>query len=185
MLAYGPVIATLLPVWLLGVGAYRITAKCQIGPVLGAVLCLAPLIAWAAYEVWTWHGGVLLPGAASFFSQALALQDYLLGTLFACHIIGFSVIASGVAEPLRRIERPVRWIAGATFSVYLFHMPIAQFIASVMPWPTTSAAGRLAVYGGTIVAVFLLAEVTERRKTAWKQAIAGRFVRHQWAQSAL
>ncbi len=171
LVAYGPAVATLFPVWLLGVGAYRITTQRRVGPQLGALLCIAPLLAWGAYEVWMWRGGVMLPSVAALFPRDLTMQDYLLGTLFACHIIGFSAIAPMIGAPLRRFERPIRWTAGATFSLYLFHLPVAQFIASVMPWSATSTAGRMAVYVGTLAAVFLLAEISERRKTAWRQGL--------------
>lgn len=172
LVAYGPAVAALFPVWLLGVGAYHFTARRQIGARLGVGLCVLPMLAWAIYEVWVWRGGVMLPNVAALFPGDLTLQHYLLGTFFACHIVGFNAIAHEFAAPIKRFERPIRWTAGATFSLYLFHLPIAQFIASVMPWPPWSTAGRVAVYAGTLVAVFVLAEVSERRKAQWRQALS-------------
>jgi peptidoglycan/LPS O-acetylase OafA/YrhL len=89
LLLVGPRIAVMFPLWLLGVGAYRLTRSRRPGPVLSATLCVGSLMAWAVYE------------------------------FAAAHPVGFDGVGTVVARPLERWARPIRWAAGATFSLYL------------------------------------------------------------------
>ena len=81
------------------------------------------------------------------------------------------MISDRFASLSRPVSGPVRWLAGATFTLYLMHMPVAQFISTLVPWPPEAIATRLVILGTTIIAVFLIAEFTERRKAAWRAAI--------------
>ena len=94
------------------------------------------------------------------------------GLVFAAHLIGFNAVSHRFAAPLRAAARPIRWAAGATFTIYLFHVPIAQFLTTVVPWPPSAWATRAVMFGGTLVLMFAIAEVTERRKEPWRRAIA-------------
>ena len=69
------------------------------------------------------------------------------------------------------IRAPVRWLAGATFTLYLFHLPVAQFIKAVDGLPAGWMLNRALVVGGTFMAVLALSLVTERQKRAWAAAI--------------
>jgi peptidoglycan/LPS O-acetylase OafA/YrhL len=60
----------------------------------------------------------------------------------------------------------------ATFSIYLFHLPIAQFLTAVTPWSPASWPHRAVVVVGTLVAVYALAEFAERRKAWWRQVFS-------------
>jgi peptidoglycan/LPS O-acetylase OafA/YrhL len=82
-------------------------------------------------------------------------------------VIGVKAVSSSLTA-LLRVARPIRWLAGATFSLYLFHLPVAQFLASLAPWAPSSWATRVVIVGGTLVIVFALAAVTERRKKLWR-----------------
>jgi peptidoglycan/LPS O-acetylase OafA/YrhL len=64
-------------------------------------------------------------------------------------------------------QRPIRFMAGTTFSIYLFHYPIMVAIASTWPDAKDSWGYRLLLIGGTFSAAFLLAQATERRKDIW------------------
>jgi hypothetical protein len=61
-----------------------------------------------------------------------------------------------------------RWV---DVSLYLLHVPLAQFLAVISPWEIGTSAQQILVEGGTFGIVFLVAEYTERRKTAWRYAI--------------
>ena len=79
---------------------------------------------------------------------------------------------SGSFAPLLvRCERPIRWIAGATFALYLFHVPLIEAVVALAPWPPESWPTRALVFIGVPLIVLALAEVTERRKAAWRRAI--------------
>jgi peptidoglycan/LPS O-acetylase OafA/YrhL len=168
-LVTGPHILLMFPLWLLGVACHRLSTRHAPGAAFGAVLCCGSAALWLGYEVVVWHTG--RPFLVGTF-RAEIMQDYIVGGLFAAHILGFSSFAPSCRINLGWLVRPIRWFAGTTFSLYLFHAPIAHFLAAVSPWPTPSSwPHRIVVVGGTFVLVLALAELTERRKEAWRRAI--------------
>jgi peptidoglycan/LPS O-acetylase OafA/YrhL len=98
--------------------------------------------------------------------------DYVVAGLFAVHLIGVRAIPALLGPVLNRLARPIRWGAGATFAIYLFHLPVAQFLATLVPWPPAFWATRLFIIGGTLAIVLALAEVTERRKEVWRRGFS-------------
>jgi len=66
-------------------------------------------------------------------------------------------MAAWLEAPLSAIARPLRWLAGSTFTIYLFHMPPSRFLAAV----------------------------TERRKQPWVRLFTAAFAPfHRLAQAA-
>jgi len=172
----GPIIAVRFPIWLLGVVCYHICARAQFGRRIGATLCVGSMAIWVAYHVWSWRYGGLL-NQVTFLGEPGLAEDYMIGILFALHLVGFRAISPIFATVLGRFAGPIRWTAGATFSLYLFHLPVAQFLITQVPWPPSAVLTRITVYGGTLLAIFALAEVTERRKDLWRRAFAKLLVR--------
>lgn len=163
----GPPILALMPIWLLGVLAYRVCAGFPLARRTGALLALGSAAGWIGYEVIVALLG--RPMIGPWLMRPEIIQDYIVASLFALHIIGVHGWSQGRAALPERIAAPVRWIAGATFTLYLLHVPVAQFLAAVAPWPATHWGTRALVILGTLGAIFALAEVTERRKTTWRR----------------
>jgi peptidoglycan/LPS O-acetylase OafA/YrhL len=65
----------------------------------------------------------------------------------------------------------IRWIAGGTFSLYLVHLPVMHFLAAVFPWASDSSWTLAVLVGVTPMVCYAFAEVTERRKNAWRNLI--------------
>jgi len=175
LLLVGPSIAALFPLWLVGVGAYRVCTRHPMGRTAGLLLFLGSLAAWGAYEVMAWrHGRFLLrqPEMLVWLKRPELPQYYVVGLAFAGSLIGFRS-ASEWIEPFAARHRfaALRWAAGATLSIYLFHEPLLRLLATLNPWPPGSWRGRTLVLGGTLIVVFALAELTERRKGAWRRGI--------------
>jgi peptidoglycan/LPS O-acetylase OafA/YrhL len=97
---------------------------------------------------------------------------YALGGLISLNFIGFSIMSQVISDFAARIAKPVRWLAGATFTFYLMHVPVAVMLVAISPWPPQSSITRIIVLGGTILVVLLLAELGERRKTWWRDVFA-------------
>lgn len=165
LLVMGPVIALFFPVWLLGVAAFLI--RVRLAPAVGLLVVLATtaLIGWIA-----WQGLPPLPLPPALKPDELAGR-YAVGLLFAAHLVGFAAIA----PHLPRVPAPaaglVRWAAGATFTLYLLHVPIAQFLSTLVPWPPSSWATRAVMLPGTLALIFAIAAVTERRKDVWRRGV--------------
>jgi peptidoglycan/LPS O-acetylase OafA/YrhL len=165
----GPGILALWPLWLLGVWAYR---RSPLSRRKGMALLGVSLLAWGAYEAVAWRFGrphFPIP----FLKRPPLLQDYIVGICFTGSLIGFRSVTEGLQ--IRHQWRPVRWLAGATFSVYLFHMPLLVLFATVNPWAARSWSGRTFVLGATLLSIFALAEVTERRKGDWRRLVSWLF----------
>jgi peptidoglycan/LPS O-acetylase OafA/YrhL len=165
----GPGILAMWPLWLLGVWGYR---RAPLSRRKGIALFGVSLLAWGAYEAVAWRfGRPDLP--IHFLKRPSLLQDYIVGVCFIGSVIGFRSVSEGMQ--IRHQWRPVRWLAGATFSLYLFHMPLMLLFAAVNPWAPTSWSGRAFVLGVTLLSVFALAEVTERRKADWRRLVSWLF----------
>jgi peptidoglycan/LPS O-acetylase OafA/YrhL len=167
----GPSIAVMMPLWLLGVIAYQICTRRYVHPSLGSALFIGSLVVWAGYEVVAWHSGRLEISNPWLLKRQELPQDYVVGTCFAANLIGFRALSTWFEPYMSGEWRLLRWLAGATFSLYLFHEPLLRLFATVNPWAPSSVAGRALVAGGTLVAVFVLAEFTERRKGTWRWMI--------------
>jgi peptidoglycan/LPS O-acetylase OafA/YrhL len=171
VLFVGPPIAAMFPLWLLGLLSYRICARCPPGRCVGTVFCVGSLASSVAYEFWAQRHGRLLDLAPAFLHRPELAQDYLVGSLFAMHLIGFRAVSPLFGPLLNRLAKPIRWTAGTTFTIYLFHLPVAQFLATQVPWAPTAFATRLVIVGGTLGLMFIIAEATERRKALWRRNI--------------
>lgn len=168
---YGPAIAAAFPLWLSGVALYRWLRRGGVSERAGLMLFAGSIAAWLAYETFAWRWGrPLLPGNGWFKRHEL-LQDAVVAACFGANLLGFAAAAPMLGGWLRKWAAPVRWLAGATFTLYLCHLPIAQFLVACMPWDRSDPRSRVLVFAGTLLAVFVLAEFTERRKQAWRGAL--------------
>jgi peptidoglycan/LPS O-acetylase OafA/YrhL len=172
----GPRILLALPMWLVGVGCWEIVCGrrrswlSRIGRVMGVAMALAPL---PLYLVLRSHRGdaynLFVPFEATQRAAWTFVYFQAIALLFATQLIGIAVITKTFARMARRVGPLVRWLAGATFTLYLLHVPIAWSLAAISPWPASDWHNRLLVVGGTLLAILLLAEIGERRKQTWHQ----------------
>ncbi len=171
LLAAGPMVIALFPVWLLGVACYRIGSRVALGQAAGWALCLGGALLLLGFETWATRAGLRGPPVPLFAHRWELLQDYVVGLCVAGHLLGMQVVAPSMRAVFRRIARPVGWAAGATFTLYLFHFPVAQLLAAADPWPPGSVPSVILVIGGTLAIVPCIAVVTEHRKEAWRHGL--------------
>jgi peptidoglycan/LPS O-acetylase OafA/YrhL len=62
------------------------------------------------------------------------------------------------------LARAIRWIAGASFTLYLTHLPIILALCAIFPALKATVAGQWIIALVAIICAFLLAELGERRK---------------------
>lgn len=180
----GVSIALLAPCWLAGVGLHHLTTRMDISavrPAFAWVLALAP---WAIYAHWlsiglpktltaytfVMFGAQQTPNAMFGFADEF-IWNNLLALLFAAHFFGVYCLAGQAQRIGPRIEAVVRWMAGATFSIYLFHYPLITLLYAM---PGYDAGNQMHYFGIAAIALvlcFILAEFSERRLGAWKAGI--------------
>ena len=171
MLAAGPGIAVLFPLWLLGGACRRLVAARRLPRRLAWVLLLGLPGVFVVATLSVRAGQMYDAFALDRARLGDYAQDYLVGLLFAAGLVGFASQPGTCAALLARLERPVRWLAGATFALYLFHLPLMRFLVAASPWDASAWATRAAVLLGVPLLVLALAEATERRKRWWRRAI--------------
>jgi peptidoglycan/LPS O-acetylase OafA/YrhL len=181
----GPAIASMLPLWLLGLFGYRLCAARPIPRVTGWIVFAGSLLIWVIYEIWGRGHLEALVTVPAIFRRPSLIEDYIVGALFISNILGFHAISQAFGGIVARVQKPVRWAAGATFTIYLLHLPVAQFLITQVPGSPTSWTTRAIVLGGTLLILFALAEATERRKDPWKRAFDTLLARARSSQPAV
>ena len=167
----GPKVIALFPLWLAGLACARLARDLRPSTWAGAACAAASVAGWIGYEVWALHHGRLLGLGPDWFGRRELAQDYVVGALFALHLIGICHLSDPFGWLLSRFARAIRWLAGATFTLYLMHYPIMQCLIATLPWPRDSAVSRLLLPILSLAAVFLFAALTERRKQSWRRVI--------------
>jgi peptidoglycan/LPS O-acetylase OafA/YrhL len=190
----GPKILLLFPIWLLGVAAFRhIEAGRQLPTAVGVAMFLAPLgiIGIFALEDALDHATALqaLIAESRLGYSSLVISGTLLGVLVAMNLFSFPAMERHLAPMLFRIETPVRWIAGATLSIYLFHFPLLHCFGALLGMtpnsPVCMSAALIVVTMGSCLA---LSTVTEGKKAAvrrWLEWLVGRTLGLRQTFSAL
>ncbi len=162
----GPKILLLLPVWLMGVAAWRYRAA--LPDRLSGVLVTVSLAGLIAIEA---LGGQLLfrhPNT-HWLPPGYSTYDYILGAIVALFIVGFAKLQPPM--PGERLGRAVRGLAGTAFGLYLFHYPLLNFFGTVVPGPPDRALHRLLVFGLALGGALGLARLIEPRKGALKRGL--------------
>lgn len=163
-------ILLLMPAWLMGVWLYHrlktgvlpqgIQALAlAIVPVAIYVMALKldlPALIFSQYQL-------QIPGHWLRFSDEY-LWNALLGILVSAHLLGMAGML--LHRPLVHIARPAAWLAGGSFSIYLMHYPLLQFLHAALP-----GLGHTALFGLTLLCCLLFAQAFERPLHLWRRGL--------------
>lgn len=171
----GPNILLLMPSWLLGVWIWRCIDAGRLPSQAAALLMVgfAPL----AYVLAMWLdvpetlSSITLAtfGLDGFYALRFSdefIWNGLLGLCVALHLLG---VATLVADDTTRPQpSAVSWLAGGSFSLYLIHYPLLQFLAPALP-NIAPMLDDVALLGLTTLLCYLFAHVFER-SLKWQRA---------------
>lgn len=150
----GPVIAALLPIWLLGFYCYRLTRHWH--PPVG-VSALAFLVGMGLLAL----SPTIHAALSSVSIQGRIVERYVDALSFLLNLVGaFGLCAKGKPLPAR-LARSIAHIAGTTFALYLFHRPLIQMFSYLGPADPSSWTRRAFVIGGSLAIIYALTPVTE------------------------
>ena len=62
------------------------------------------------------------------------------------------------------VERPIRFLAGTTFGLYLLHFPLLNFFGAVIPGPPGRVTHGLLVFGLTLGMAISFSHVIQQQK---------------------
>ncbi|WOI53698.1 acyltransferase [Parvularcula sp. LCG005] len=171
----GPKIWLLAPSWGLGVALWHVVKhSASLRLRSGLALIILPIAAYGfmqsahmpmALEAWT--EGLLGPrGTVLIGYSDTFLWANLLGLLFALHLLGVHVVMQRFAyEPgAGHIAEFIRWAAGGSFALYLFHYPLLQLSGAALPGEISAIWRHGLLLVLPLVGAYALAAMTERRR---------------------
>ena len=174
LLLVGPKLWLLLPVWCAGVAAYHwqkthtlpraaaLFGWCATLALLVAVKVSGVDAALRSLALATWP----FPGLP-LKSADRCLADYLVCALV---VLNFLCAKSAGFRALLRIEKPVRWLASYTFTLYLVHTLVMRVWMIVYPHRRSDAGDVALLLVAIVAATWVIGQVTERRK-GWFEAV--------------
>lgn len=182
VLLAGPKILLLMPVWLLGVWLHRrMTVLDRRVALWIFVLTLGAGLAFFWIDVGArirevmrglWPGAMDLTRGSNQF-----VGDFLLGLVVAANFWAAGSLGMGL---LLKCERVVRYLSSFTFSMYVFHMPLA-----VLVWNGLGVHAAPAFVGLLLLGVVGMGELTERRTKWYRDLLAPLFAGRPQAVRAI
>ncbi len=183
ILAAGPKIMLLAPIWWLGVWAWKRTRRETLPADKSALLLIGSV---AIYALYRWSGlplflrditaAALGPdnvGTYLGFSDEF-LSSYIIGPLVAAHFIGAHGLAAALDGLLSPWRGAIRWFAQSTFALYLLHYPMLRFAHAAFAYDEHDPWQVAAVFLGVTGLCVLIGPLIERTKGAWKVLLAPR-----------
>jgi peptidoglycan/LPS O-acetylase OafA/YrhL len=173
LLAAGPTITSLFPLWLLGVAIYHLRHYLRLSERMGWVLFVAPMVVWSVIQFWAMHNhDWVLHDQIPLLSRDRVPADYITGLCFAVNVLGFNAIGHRFTRPLAFAARAIRWMACNTFTLYLVHFPMMKLCVVLSPWDVAATGTRMLSLSATLIVVLVAAQLFERRKDGWRRVIA-------------
>lgn len=183
--AAGPQIMVLLPVWLMGVALAWFPALGRVGrgggaALLGGGALFAVLCAWLDMPALAWaHDHWPFP----LINSQNVVGDHLFGAAAALMLAGarpYLPLAAGLIAP---VAAPLRWAAGMSFTLYLFHGPVLNTMGSFGLVGLSNPVHSALAMAGVLVVCALLAELCERRTPILRRWIERRLAARAPARS--
>jgi peptidoglycan/LPS O-acetylase OafA/YrhL len=164
-------ILLLLPVWFLGVLAYKLSGKIIISAKLARVLFAFSLLGvlWMSFFSDIIFFEHKFPyGSSPLFFSSQFLFDWGYGFILALNIYTFN-LSSFVVKIPPSVEITIKYLSSITFSLYLFHIPLLCFIAATLKYNKSSYLQIIPILAGVVFVINLLSLVTEKQRGFFKK----------------
>lgn len=185
LLIVGPKITILFPLWLSGVALYHWESLVIRSRRLAVLLAVLTWVAIVGLHLdgffdrtYGWTKSVLSEWLfVQLAFSKFVVGDYVLALLVVVNFAATRALAPALECWLVPVARPVAALASVTFTLYLTHQPL------MLMWASLTGAGRRDWAGWWLVAVlvalsvWLIAQLTEKRRGALRAAILRRLQR--------
>jgi peptidoglycan/LPS O-acetylase OafA/YrhL len=167
-------IPLLLPAWLVGVGCYYICQQRRIPAAAAAPVAIISLV-WVLLVL---SGVSHLPGhienwnpEAPLFFSGKFVSDILLSLLVGANFVAVDAM-------LRRRPTPnpkgwgsqvIRYFAGRSFALYVFHFPVLVFCKAIIPFDGSKPLHVASVLLLALAGILALSEITEQKREPWRR----------------
>jgi peptidoglycan/LPS O-acetylase OafA/YrhL len=173
----GPKILLLLPAWVAGALAFHASKKLQPSYRNSLLLFIASglVVALAAVFDVQLHLTNGAAGQPPLFYSSDFIGDNIFSFLVAAHFLACALFSRHLLanfEPYR-IVRFIRWLAGHTFSLYVYHMPILYFLRAVLRYNPYNLSLVLLALGLTLLLIAGLSKITEERYPVLRTVLRG------------
>jgi peptidoglycan/LPS O-acetylase OafA/YrhL len=165
-LVAGPNVLALLPVWLIGMAAYVYRDVGRVSRPVAIIGCVAA--AMGTYCVLRhlpdWPE---TPGAHPWYFAGAAVSDAIGGLGWGALIWFFNrvFVGAGIGQGT---YRSVRWMAGHTFSLYLYHAPLVILATALVP-PFMVVSMEWVPIVVVLGIILVLGAVTESQRPRWQR----------------
>lgn len=176
LLIIGPKILLLAPIWWVGVALYRSRRARAIGERQGWMLLVLSLLLFALFVHFSveenarqWLRDVIgVQWTKQMVSSQFFLSHYVLAVIVAMNFLAVRTIAHRLGWILVTLERPIRFLAKYTFTLYLFHLPLILFFAALYEGDPAGWSFYYSILVSVLAAVFVIGHFTEDRKAAFR-----------------
>jgi peptidoglycan/LPS O-acetylase OafA/YrhL len=90
--------------------------------------------------------------------------DYVIGMCVVANILAFKGFSSYLGAALDWIKQPANYLAGYTFSIYLFHRPFTTALGHFFPNVDENHALSIVYLVAVVACCMLLGSITEHRR---------------------
>jgi peptidoglycan/LPS O-acetylase OafA/YrhL len=101
----------------------------------------------------------------------MAFASYYFGVATIVAILGVTLLDRPIGALLMPVERPIRWFANHTFSLYLFHFPILALLAIVTKYNPASLWQIIAIFFAAVTICIGLSTISEDKKLWWRRMV--------------
>ena len=178
-LVAGPSILLLMPIWLMGawLAASRNYAS-RMSPAMAWLAFFGPLVLIVMFKIFKIDTLIqhslyqLIPGYWRLENAQRFVTDYLIGAALCLHIASFSSLPLVFQKWFERFQWFWALLAGFSFTLYLFHRPMTQWLGANFPISSGHVLQSTFVALAILIVCWLISFGTEKRLRAWRRSLA-------------
>jgi len=175
LLVAGPAVLALFPIWVIGAllaahadGEGRLQAVWAWLAYFGSLAVIVGVNVSGVDHAIRIYLHDHIPGFWRLGASQRLVTDYLIGLAVVLHILSFSGLNPGFRRFFGLLAPLAKYLAGFSFTLYLFHRPMTQLAGYAFPNTAQSIAYSLAGMLAILLACLLISYGTERQLGAWR-----------------